>query len=233
MSAAYVLQAIEKDLVGVVLSNNKASMAVAGGYDWTIGNNTIACGIPAVGAAPIVLDMTTAAITWGMVITLATAGLPLPENAIVFRNPEGGALTDASRAYSEGTVLPIGGHKGSGLAIAIECLTGVLSGGPFAEDVGTVFLDTSKREHHSQFILVVSPDVFMPAETYKRRVADFIAYVKGSPRLAHVKEILLPGERADRCQTEREENGIPIPASVLQNLDSLAEQLGVASLSEL
>ena len=231
MSAAYVLRAVEGDMIGVMLSNNKASMAPAGGYDWTIGNNTLACGVPAADTGGIVLDMTTAAVNWGAVALLAGAGQEIPEGGMIFRRPEGGTLRDASRAYKEGTALPIGGYKGSGLAIVIECLTGVLSGGPFGADVNTVFMDTAKREHHSQCILVVSPEAFMPAGAFKRRVSDLIAYVKGSGKLEEVEEILLPGERAARCMTERARKGIPVPGSVLEQLDGLGEQLGVGALS--
>ncbi|MFH0964462.1 MAG: Ldh family oxidoreductase [Planctomycetota bacterium] len=232
MSAAYVLRAAQEDMIGVMLSNNKTSMAVAGGYDWTIGNNTIACGIPAVDHSPIVLDMSTSAITWGTVLTLAAAGGELPAYAAIRREPEGGPLTDPSKAYNEGTLLPIGGHKGSGLAVAIECLTGVLSGGPFAAEVSTVFLDTAKRENHSQFILVVSPEAFMETGVFKRRVSELITYIKNSPRLKSVEEILLPGEKSARCAAERSKRGVPLPQGVIESLNELAARVGAKPLPQ-
>jgi len=231
MSAAYVLRAVKEEMIGLMLSNNKSSMAVTGGYDWTIGNNTIACGIPAADGASIVLDMTTSALTWGAVALLAAAGEELPDNSMIFRRPEGGLLRDACRAYKEGTVLPIGGHKGSGLAVVIECLTGVLSGGPFGADVSTVYLDTARREHHSQFIVAVRPEAFLPADVFKRRVSELITSIKSAPRLAEVDDILTPGEREARCTQERMRNGIPLPGSVLEGLDSLAAEVGVNPLS--
>ena len=164
-------------------------------------------------------------------MTLGAAGQELPDNAMMRRRPEGGALKDASRALKEGTALPIGGHKGAGLAMAIECLTGLLSGGPFAAQLSDVGGNPGKRENISQLVLVLSPEVFMPLDSYKRRAADFIAYIKNSPRLQGVKEILIPGERAAHCMDERMEKGIPLPADVLESLDSVAKQAGLKPLS--
>ena len=232
MSAAYVLRAAQKGLIGMIMSNNKASMALTGGYDWSIGNNTIACAIPTTDAPPIVLDMTTALLNWGKVAALAAAGVELPDDAMIWRKPQGGVLKDASRAYKEGTVLPIGGHKGSGLAVIIEVLTGVLSGGPFAGEVGTVFLDTSKKEHQSQFMLVVSPEVFMPSDVFTSRVNNLVEYIKNSPKLDGIEDILLPGEKEHRCMQERHKEGVPISAVILEGLNSLSAQLGIDPLSD-
>lgn len=231
MLAVYALRAVKQDLIAVILSNAGASMAPPGGYEWIIGNNPIAVGIPSTAdTGPIALDMALSALSWRKVVSLAAAGLELPDNAIMWRKPEGGTMKDGSRALKEGTAIPIGGHKGYGLAMVVECLAGALSGGPFAAEVSTVSAYPEKRENISQFMLVISPQAFMSPDTYKRRVADYIDYIKKSPRLQGVEEIFAPGEKEARCLQERMKNGIPLSANILEALDSLARRVGVKPL---
>ena len=231
MLAAYVLRAVEENMIGVLLSDSGPSMAPTGGYEWILSNSPMSMGIPNADTGPIVVDQATAGLSWRGVLGMAAMGLDLPDNVIMWRKPEGGTMKDGSRAIEEGTAVPIGGHKGYGLALVLECLTGALSGGPFGPDVSTVSVYPEKRENISQFVLVISPQAFMPLDTYKQRVADYIRYVKNSPRLQGVDEILIPGEKEARCTQERMENGIPLPPDIMEGLDSLAKQVGVKPLA--
>lgn len=233
MSAYYVTRAVKKDLIGIILSNNKASMAVSGSYDWIIGNNTLACGIPAYKMEPIVLDMSTSAISWSKIDMLVKAGNELPDRNVIRRRTEGGDIKDPKEARSLGTVLPIGGHKGSGLAIVIEVLTGILSNGPFGKDVSTVFVSTSKKENHSQTIMVIDPSIFIPIEEFKQRVDNFISEIKSAPKLNDVREILMPGERGNKEIARRTKLGIPLDEKTFLDIKNLAEKLGILNIGSI
>src|SRR5262252_9739220 len=99
-------------------------MAPWGGAEPLLGTNPIAVAIPAGEEAPVVLDIATSVASFGTVRDHALQGKPIPEGWVIDR--AGHPITDPGRA-TEGTLLPIGGHKGSGLALVIGLLAGVLN----------------------------------------------------------------------------------------------------------
>src|SRR5436305_2652573 len=111
-------------MYGVVASANH--MGVWGGAETLLGTNPIAFAIPAAEEAPVVLDIATSVVSYGTVKSHALQGKPMPEGWMVSKS-DGGPVADPKRS-SEGVLLPIGGYKGSGLALILGMLAGPLNG---------------------------------------------------------------------------------------------------------
>src|SRR4029077_6732479 len=91
-----------------------------------------AAGIPGGEEPAVVLDMATTVAAYGKVKAKAKRGEPMPEGWMIDR--QGRPLTDPKRA-GEGCLLPIGGHKGYGLALIVGLLAGTLNGAAMGREL--------------------------------------------------------------------------------------------------
>ena len=101
--------------------------------------------------------MATTVAAVGKIKTLAQRGEPMPEGWMVGR--DGKPLTDPNRR-DEGFLLPIGGAKGYGLAMAIGLLAGVLNGAAFGSDVVDFTTDTTSPTNTGQFVAAIDIAAF-------------------------------------------------------------------------
>jgi len=123
--------------------------------------------------------------------------------------PEGWAIdevghptTDPSTAL-RGTLLPLGGAKGYGLALVVDVLAGALADAACGTDVRAMtFLE--EESTMGQFYMAINVNSFIPVTMFKEKVDELIKNVKVSPPAPGFKEVLLPGERAFR----EEEKGL-------------------------
>ena len=127
-AAYYAMMALAHDMIGVSITNSPPLMAPWGGRKGFLGTNPLSIAVPAGEERPFVFDMATSVVARGAVILAAKRGDAIPPTWAM--NKDGEPTTDAKAAL-EGAVLPLGGHKGFGLAMAIDILAGVLAGGPF------------------------------------------------------------------------------------------------------
>src|SRR5687767_7135414 len=121
--AYYVERAARQGFVAMHTTNTTARVAPYGGIDRLMGTNPIAIAFPGEDD-PLVIDMSTAATTWGDVELARAKGETLPEGVAV--NPQGRPTIDPAAAL-QGAFLAWGGHRGSALAVAIQLL-GILAG---------------------------------------------------------------------------------------------------------
>lgn len=149
---------------------------------------------------------------------------PIPEGLAL--DAEGRPTTIAADAF-EGVCLPFGGIKGSVLATLMDLMSGVLTGANFGGDVKSLYFDHSEPQNLGHLFFAIRPDLFMALEDFEGRMDTFYERIKALPRAEGCDEILLPGESEQRCQIERERNGIPITDNVVADLRVLAESLAV------
>src|SRR5581483_469902 len=150
--------------------------------------------------------------------------------------PEGWALdatgtpTRSPSGGIKGSLVPLGGqtagHKGSGLAAAVEILCAVLGGGAMAGGVGSI-RKRGRRVGVSQSFLAIDIERFMPLAEFKARLERFVADLKSAAPAKGYEEVLVAGEPEWRLEQERRRDGIPIPDEVWQALLKLSSQLGV------
>jgi len=147
-------------MVGIYAAVANANhMATWGGTELLLGTNPLAIGVPS-GSGPIVLDMATSIVAYGTVKKYALRDLAMPQGWFV--NPETGeAITDPKRSH-EGVLLPMGEYKGSGLALMLGFLGGVLNGAAFGRDVVDFNADDKSETNTGHFICVVDIARFLP-----------------------------------------------------------------------
>src|SRR2546430_13155440 len=129
---------------------NANHMAVRGGADPLLGTNPLAIGVPS-GAGPMVLDMATTVVSYGTVKNYALQGKPMQPGWMV-NTATGEGIIDAKRA-AEGLLLPIGGYKGSGLAIMLGMLAGPLNPAVVGRDAGDLNADDASETNTRHLVI--------------------------------------------------------------------------------
>jgi len=217
----YTLIAAREGLAGLAFAASTPLMAYHGARVPGVSTTPISIALPGGGHDPLLLDMSTSLIAMGKLVQARRTGGALPEGAAL--DADGRPTTDAEQAV---TPLPMGGPKGAGLALMVECLTSLVLGNPIAAEV---LERTARAERHRQNCLALAIDVarFGDPAAFQREAQRLIGVLKALPRAAGVDEILMPGERGRRTLERRTREGIPLPPSVAAELSSVAAALGV------
>jgi LDH2 family malate/lactate/ureidoglycolate dehydrogenase len=221
----YPSLAVQNEMIGLAITNALPLQAPWGGTSKVLGNQAFALGCPSARHEPIIFDTATTAISWLRIHEHQSRSEPLP--AGVALDASGEPTTDPGAALA-GFLLPAAGHKGFGLALMWEILTGVLSGGEaFGPSVDGV-QDARARAGQSTFLLAIDPSVSVPYEAFVERVDSLIDAVHASPPAAGVGRVLVPGERSAEIARTRERDGIPLSPVRVDELRTLSRELGVA-----
>ena len=220
----YASLAVEARMIGVAITNGPPLMPPPGGTTRVVGNQGFAIGAPAGRHRPLLFDSALSLISTGEIHTAHERGEPLAPGLML--DAQGRPTIDPETALA-GLYVPIGGHRGFGLALMWEVLTGALSGGSrFGADVG--FPDVYDRAQGvSHFFLAIDPGASMPFDDFTARVDALIDQVHASPTAADIARIYVPGERGYQTSERREREGIPITPKRLDTLKKLADEVGV------
>lgn len=211
----------------VVASANH--MAPWGGTDSLLGTNPLAIAIPMADDDPVVLDMATTVVSYGTVKGHALLGTPMPEGWMVDAKT-GEPLTDPKRS-NDGILLPIGGYKGSGLALMLGLLAGTLNRAAFGRDVVDFNADDRTVTETGHVLIALDVARFLDPREFTREVARHLDDLRNSARLPGVERIRLPGEMRAARRRDRASNGVPIPQALMRQLDALARETGVMPLA--
>lgn len=223
-AAYYAMMALDHDMIGIALTNSPSLMAPWGGRKAFFGTNPIAIAVPAGQEKPFVLDMATSVVARGAIILAAKKGETIPNTWGL--NKDGEPTTSAKEA-NEGALLPLGGHKGFGLAMAIEVLTATLAGGPFGPHVGELYNNPTKTQAVGHFFGAIRIDRFRPVAEFKAEMDAMIQEVKAAPLAKGFTKIMVAGEPEHLVEEERRQKGVPLSDAVVSDLTKLGAALGV------
>src|SRR5215470_15392708 len=215
-------------IYSVVASANH--MAMWGGAETLLGTNPLAVAIPAGEEAPVVLDIATTVVSYGTVKNYRLQGKAMPADWMVSR-ADGKPLTDPEKS-AEGLLLPIGGYKGSGLALVLGLLAGTLNGAAFGRDVIDFNYDDENACDNGHFIIALDIARFTPFEAFVAEIDRHVRDLRGSQRLPGVDAIRLPGAERRARRDDRARNGVPMLPELLAQLDKLAAEMGVKKLQQ-
>jgi ureidoglycolate dehydrogenase (NAD+) len=213
----YAEWAAAQGYIAIVIVTGAPNMAYHGAAAPSLATAPIAIGVPSAGGLPLLLDMATGIVPIGRVRQALAEGEEIPLGWAL--DEEGRPTTDPAKAA---ITLPLGGAKGSGLALMFECLTGILGAHPILASAGT------RRRGQNGLVIAIAVERFRPLAAFMGDVGDLAGQIKALPRLAGIDEILLPGERGARCAEERRRAGVPIAAKSWQALSEIGAELGVA-----
>ncbi|HSR11122.1 MAG TPA: Ldh family oxidoreductase [Thermodesulfobacteriota bacterium] len=223
--AYYAGVAAEKGCIGICFANTESNMPIWGARERSIGNNPIAIGAPRAAGEPVVLDMAMSQAAFFKLVMYnrekkkVPFGWGLDEEGRPTDNPA--AIIHSRRS------LPMGQHKGSGLALMIDIMTGILSGGKFCGELLSEVKGGPHATAYSQTFIAIDISAFMPLRKFKERVGELVAYVKGARLAEGFQEINIPGEKSWREKKKREKEGIPVDEVTLGELKKVSEELGI------
>lgn len=226
MSAWVVQQAIDAGFMCLVFTNSSPALPAWGGREQLLGVSPIACGAPGE-PIPFILDMAPSVAARGKIYKALRRGEAIPDDWAL--DKEGNRTTDPAKALDGGVMLPMGGPKGSALAIMMDVFSGVLSGSAFAGNVAGPY-DPSRPGDVGHFIIALKPDLFVSTEEFKDRMKYLYDRVVGSEKMAGVDRIYFPGEVELERRKERLQSGIPYAKEEIEVLNKEAGDAGVAVL---
>lgn len=227
-ASLYSRKALEHDMLGLYFAVGNANhLPPWGGMDMLLSTNPISAAIPAGQEPPVVLDMATTVAAYGKVKAKAKRGEQMPEGWMIDR--QGKPLTDPTRA-NEGFLLPIGEHKGYGLALMVGLLAGTLGGAAMGREVVDFNADHVTLTNTGQSILMIDLNAFGNPAVFKQSVDQLVRDIRNSERMPGVERIWLPGEQSHEKRVRYEKGGIPLPNVLVDELQALAHELGVSPL---
>lgn len=227
MASHWTLQAVKENKIGFVTTNGPPVMAPWGGAIPQFSNNPLSWGIPAARELPIIFDMACSVTAGGRLRLAAEAGEKIPPHWAVDRS--GQPTTDPVEGLC-GSLRPIEGHKGSGLAIVNEILSSALSGAQTLTQVPSRNMNVSGM-HESwligHFFMAINVESFCPLNEFGRRVDAIIGELRETAPAPGYDRVYMPGERGLRLAKEAQRVGVLVSESSLTRLRSLADEVGV------
>jgi LDH2 family malate/lactate/ureidoglycolate dehydrogenase len=232
----YVLQALERELIGWSMTNSTKLVAPLWGAERMLGTNPIAIAFPGLEEPPIVIDLATCTAAYGKVEIARRKGESIPFGWAIGR--DGAPTTDPQAMIDGGALLPLGserdrgGHKGYALALMVDVLTAVLSGanwGPFtppfalrqelpARSVGLGI---------GHFFGALRLDGFLDPLEFKRQIDDLVRTFRRTKPAPGTDGPLLPGDPERAAERERRARGVPLVAAVVEDLRDISKRTGI------
>ncbi|MCE3273523.1 MAG: Ldh family oxidoreductase [Ramlibacter sp.] len=225
--AAFHKRATDEGLMMILASSdaNSASVAPFGGLDAVFTPNPISVGIPTSGA-PIVTDISTSATTNGLTGRLHQEGGRLPAPWLI--DGHGKPSDDPAVLFQEpkGTILPLGGldsgHKGYGLSLTVEALTGGLAGFGRA--------DPKQGWGATVFLQVIDPEAFAGRDAFLRQMDEVARQCHASRPAQPGRPVRLPGEKGFALAEEQRARGVALHPGIMEALKPWAEKLKVTAI---
>jgi len=232
----YVLQALERDLIGWAMTNSTKLVAPLWGAERMLGTNPIAIAFPGNEEPPIVIDMATSATAYGKIEIARRRREPIPQGWAIDR--EGRDTLDPNQMIEGGAMLPLGserergGHKGYALAMMVDILCCVLSGanwGPFAPPFALrqEIPERSVGKGIGHFFGVMRIDGFIEADEFKRQIDEYIRVFRATKPAPGTSGPLIPGDPEREAEQERRKNGVPLLLPVIEDLRDISRKTGI------
>jgi LDH2 family malate/lactate/ureidoglycolate dehydrogenase len=213
----YAEAAANLGAIGFVACSGNASSATSapwGGREPRLSTNPFAYGFPHPSGDHVVVDVSTTQAARGKVLVAAATGKTIPHGWAF--DATGMPTTDPNSALPpNGTLAPLGGHKGFALSIVVELLCGGL-GGHYPPDVSTVFVAAYDPAH------VTTSDSFAAAVTATDELMRSSALRPG------FDSIRLPGAGAAARRRAAAQFGLTVTAEIWNTVRAAGESLGVA-----
>lgn len=220
----FTRRAAEAGCVAFLSTNASPAMAPWGGREKRVGTNPWSWAAPVGNAAPMVLDIANTGVARGKIYLAKQKGLPIPEGWAL--DADGAPTTDPAAAIA-GIILPMAGHKGYGIAVMMDVISGVLTGSAFGRGVVGPY-EADKPSGAGQMMIALDIAAFMPLAEFHARMADLVAELKATPLAQGAEEIFYPGELEARSEVRQRRDGLFLPPDTIADLEKLAAECGLA-----
>jgi LDH2 family malate/lactate/ureidoglycolate dehydrogenase len=215
-------QMAEHGCIGIVMCDASPLVAPWQGREPRFGTNPICFALP--GEESFLLDMATTTVAAGRIFKASiNQQETIPAGWAL--DAEGVPTTDTATAM-QGLLMPLGGYKGTGLAMMVEILCGVLAGGKISTEIGSI----RKRGRPSglnHFFMAIDLSRFGDEAAIGARAEELARMVRSSAPAKGYDEVLVAGEVERRIEAERRRDGIPLPDGNWETLIATARRVGI------
>lgn len=221
----YACMAAKKGMIGISMGNTDPNMCIPGGKGREIGNSPLAVAVPQKSGEPIFLDIALSAVAALKVEQAQKDGKMIPPTWIVDKN--GFPSENPDDYFGGGAAQPMAAHKGYGLAMMIEILTGVMSGGAILHEITSWLWDLSAPGKVSHCFIAIDASKFMAYDLFEQRLQEYTEAIHNTPKRENSPGIFLPGEMEHGRYAKAMKEGISLPVDVAENLLDLAKLSGI------
>lgn len=207
----FVEELAGEGLIALMVANASPSIAPFGGKTPFFGTNPLAFAVPRHGRAPLVIDQSSSVVAKVAVIDAYNRGVPLPDGWAIDAN---GVPTNDAAAAMEGSLLPIGGYKGFGLALMVDILAAGLSRSHWSYEASSFGDCEGGPPRTGQMIIALDPQLFAGPD-FTARLEQMLIAVKETPT------VRLPGDRRLEARSAHWED-ISVPAAVVETVERYA-----------
>lgn len=223
-SAYFTEYAARHNMIGFAVTNSYRAVAPFGGAAPMLGTNPLSLAIPGGRYRPFMLDMATSLVAQGKIILARKEGREVPQGWGL--DHDGKPSTDPNAILSGGTLLPFGGPKGYGIALAIEVLCACIAGAAKSTEMGSMY-DFERMQNTGFVIGAFDISKVVDLESFGESVAQLFDEIKASQKIEGISEIYIPGEIEDRKYAKAEAEGLELSDAVADELRGIAEQLNL------
>jgi 3-dehydro-L-gulonate 2-dehydrogenase len=209
----YGWHAADLGMIGICFTNTKPNMVPWGGSKTRIGNNPLVIAIPRK-KGHVVMDMAISQYSFGRIqeYALRNKKLPFPGG---FDNT-GNLTRDPEIILENEKTIPIGLWKGTAMAMVLDLLASILSGG----DSSAVISSREEEYGLSQVFIAIQPG-FLPEKDKDRLIDEAMSYTKDVPGFFPGDKTYYPGERTAKIRNQNLKLGIPVNKDIWQEINNL------------
>lgn len=226
-ASEYTMIAANEGMIGITISNTVPLMPPPGGKEAVIGNNPLSISFPAGKYGVVSVDMAMSSVAQGKIRNAALNNKSVPFGWGI--DKEGKDTTDPKEILDGGLLLPTGGPKGYGLAIAIEVLVAALTNSPISREVKSIY-QLKEKLGISHMFVAINIESLVNIDDYNNRVETLVDIIKTCPKAFGVDEIYLPGEIEDKIMDNRLSEGMEISPELEESLNKMAANIGAKTI---
>ncbi len=222
--ACYTEAAARQGMIATMTCNAAPAMSPWGGAEPFLGTNPLAMAIYTGTDTLFSADMASSVVARGKIRKAARNGETIPDNWAM--DADGNFTTDPNAAL-KGCLLPMGGPKGSAIALFVDIFSGLLSGSRYATDLKS-FHAPEGSTGVGAALTVFNIENFMPLASFKELMQGYIARIKGLKKAKGFDEIYLPGEIEQNRERASRAEGVNLDDNAVKAIDELLEAAGSA-----
>ena len=234
--ANYSMMALDHGMIGLAFTNSPfVALAPTFGKKPMMGTNPISVAAPASRREPYVLDMATTTVAVGKLSIAVRWDKPIPEGWGL--DEQAKPTTDARKVLASRLLSPLGGsrelggHKGYGLGVLVDILSGVLGGAVYGDVLDRKGLRGQKLTNTGHCFAVIDIKRFRPLEEFTADMDDMLGALQDTPTAEGHERVLTAGQPEAETERHRRVTGIPIAPVLAQQCNEIAASLGVKPLT--
>ncbi len=236
IAGCHAMMALGEDMIGIAMTNASPLVAPTFSTERLLGTNPICVAVPAGEEPPFVADLATTTAANGKLEILQRKNEAAPSGWI--QNKEGKSSGDPHELKNGGALLPLGGdrehgsHKGYALGAVVDILCAVLSGANYGPWVPPfpAFMPMPPEmpgKGIGHFFGAMRIDAFRPAEDFKKHMDNWLRRFRSALPVNGQARVLVPGDPEREMEQMRRQQGIPLLAPVVTDLQALAGKFGI------